>query len=279
MRLCVQTLFLPRESIFYMEEWLVYHTLLGFDKFRLYDNTGSGGDISSAYRFKYKGKRTKYGLPCVSEESTDENIQKACRTICHKFNAELVPWPSEFYTNESQLGAVKDHCLKDNSHYTAFIDMDEYVVVGAGLDIKQFMEREVLGKGHCGVRMSQQKMPHILKAKINGLRVWDLVDTFRMETRDWAPKNILPNKDVEFGSNIHELGCRGDLLDQTDKNLIKFNHYNTNEYQMHWLKSNHMRFDNKTPFEELYLGQSKDYSLASFTEKMRNWDYLNLEEL
>lgn len=279
MKLCVQTLFLPRESIFYMEEWLLYHTLIGFNKFRLYDNTGSSGDVSSAYRTKYKGEMTKYGLPMVSRESTDQELQKACRRICEKFNVELIPWPSELYTNQTQMDAVIDHCRNDDSDYTAFIDMDEYVVIGRELGIEQFIKNEVIAKGLRGVRMSQQKMPHILKAKIDGRRVWELTDTFQMETKDWAPKNILPTKDIEFGSNIHELSCRGGLLNQPDRNMIKFNHYNTNEYQMHWLRSNHARFDKHTPFEKIYLGQSQDESLIPFVEKMRKWDYLILEEL
>jgi hypothetical protein len=278
LKLCVQTLFLPRESIFYMEEWLLYHTLLGFDKFKLYDNTGSEGDISSPYRIKYGKSRTKYGLPLVSEEHTDEEIREAARKICLKFEAELVPWPSKNYTNEVQMSAVMDHSARDDSDYTAFIDMDEYICV-AGCDIKDFIRKEVEGKGHCGVRMSQQKMPHILKAKLSGLRVWELRDTFRMETRGWAPKNILPTSGVVSGTNIHDISCHGDLLDQPDRRLIKINHYNTNEYQMWWLAKNHMIYDHNTPLEQIYLGQSQDESLAPFSEKMKNWDYLNLEEI
>lgn len=280
MRLSVQTLFLPRESFPYIEEWLLYHTLLGFDHFRLYDNTGSSGDISSPFRARYGSSRTKYGLPMPPEDVKEEEIQELTRRVCEKFDAEIIPWPSPNYNDRVQLAAIADHCAKDSSDYTAFIDMDEYVIVGGGSKIKEFMEGEVVGKGFCGVRISQQKMPHILKEKMTiGRRVWEVTETFQMETRGWAPKNILPTKGVAIGRNIHDLNCGGALLDQPDRNLIKLNHYNTSEYQMHWLKHNHAQYDKDTPFEKLFLGQSHDHSLGAFAEEMSKWDYVRWEDV
>ena len=279
MRLSVQTLFLPRESLPYMEEWLLYHTLLGFDRFRLYDNTGSAGDASSPFRQRYGSRLTKYGIPNISEDFSEERIGKATRRICSRFNAEIVPWPTPHFSQQVLVESVKDHCSKDDSDYTAFIDMDEYVVLGGGRKAKEFIEEEVKGKGLCGVRMSQQKMPHILKEKTtSGRRVWEITETFQMEMRGWAPKNILPTKGVLFGRDIHNLSCSGKLLDQPDREIIKFNHYNVNEYQMHWLKHNHMQFDSNTQFERLFLGQSHDHSLESFAGEMSKWDYFRWED-
>ena len=122
-------------------------------------------------------------------------------------------------------------------------------------------------------------MPHILKEKTTtGRKVWEIKETFQMETRGWAPKNILPTKGVEFGKDIHNLRCRGRLLDQPDREAIKINHYNVNEYQTYWLQYNHMHYDKKTPFENLFLGQSSDHSLDGFAEEMSRWNYLKWEE-
>jgi len=280
LRLSVQTLFLPRESIPYMEEWLLYHSLLGFDRFRLYDNTGSRGDISSPFMRRYGDAVTKYGLPKISKETTDDELRAAAAKICAKFDAELIPWPSPHYTNKAQIDAVVHHSRNDESDYTAFIDMDEYVVVGGNMGIKDFMRTEVEEKGFCGVRMSQQKMPHILREKAKrGSRVWELTETFEMETRGWAPKSILPTSGVVGAANIHEIGCEGRLLDQPDRSVIKINHYNTNEYQMHWLRANHKSFDSDTPLEMLFLGQSRDYSLSRFEKEMSSWEYVRWEEI
>lgn len=280
MKISIQTLFLPRESLPYMEEWLLYHTLIGFDSFRLYDNTGSNGAASSPFRVKYGGRVTKYGLAMISGEISDAALQAAAKKICSKFNVEIVPWPSRLFTSAVQVGAVSDHCRRGGSDYAAFIDMDEYVCIGGGLGIREFMDRKVVGGGFCGVRMRQQKMPHILRAKIKeSSRVWDLRDTFSMNTRGWAPKSILPTADVVVGPNIHELTCTGGLLDQPDPEVIRINHYNTNEYQMHWLRHNHRVFDSKTPWDRIFLGESTDNHMESFREKMSSWDYLNLEDL
>ena len=35
------TVFLPRENIFFIDEWLRYHIAVGFDHFYLFDNGGS----------------------------------------------------------------------------------------------------------------------------------------------------------------------------------------------------------------------------------------------
>lgn len=279
MKVSIQTLFLPRESLPYMEEWLLYHTLLGVDEFRLYDNTGSAGDISSPFR-RHGAKVTKYGLPKIAEDIDEERVRLAIRSICSKFHVELVPWPTPHFSQKFLLESVADHCSANDSDYTAFIDMDEYVCVAGGMSIGEFMEEEVAAKGFCGVRMSQQKMPHILKEKMTSKRrVWEITETFSMETRDWAPKNILPTKGVSFGGDIHNLSCRGRMLDQPDRGLIKINHYNVNEYQMHWLRHNHMHYDRETPFESLFLGQSHDHSLGRFAGEMSEWDYIKWEEL
>jgi len=281
LKLSVQTLFLPRESLPYMEEWLLYHTLLGFDRFRLYDNTGSAGDISSAFRRKHGDKVTKYGIPNIPKSVSDERISDAVKAICSKFAADVIKWPSPHATPQVHINSIKDHCSSDDSEYTAFIDMDEYICVGGERKIKEFMKEEVEGKGFCGVRMSQQKMPHILKEKLTtGRRVWEITETFKMETRGWAPKNILPTKGVHYSHiNIHKISCQGKLLDQPDRNLIKINHYNVNEYQVHWMKRNHMRYDKETPFEALFLGQSHDHSIERFKEEMSAWEYFRWEEI
>jgi len=279
LKISIQTLFLPRESLPYMEEWLLYHTLLGFDEFRLYDNTGSSGDVSSPFRRKYGDEVTKYGIPNIPKDVADDRISAAVQAICSKFAAKIVPWPKPHFSQQFLLDSIGDHCSSDDSDYTAFIDMDEYICVGGGRGIKEFIRDQVEGRGFCGVRISQQKMPHILKEKTTTRRrVWEMTETFTMETRDWAPKNILPTKSVTFGKDIHSLSCAGNILNQPDRSLIKLNHYNVNEYQMHWLSHNHMHFDKQTPLERLFLGESHDHSLDAFKEKMSAWDYFRWEE-
>ena len=50
MVLAIHTVYLPREHILFLEEWIVYHIWQGVDRFYLYNNTGSIGDVRSNYR-------------------------------------------------------------------------------------------------------------------------------------------------------------------------------------------------------------------------------------
>ena len=43
----MHTVFLARENIAYLKEWIVYHALLGVQHFYLYDNTGSIGAMAA----------------------------------------------------------------------------------------------------------------------------------------------------------------------------------------------------------------------------------------
>ena len=41
MQIAIHTVFILKENILFLEEWINYHILLGFNKFYLYDNSGS----------------------------------------------------------------------------------------------------------------------------------------------------------------------------------------------------------------------------------------------
>jgi len=40
-KIAIQTVFILKENLPFLEEWIVYHKKIGVDKFYLYDNTGS----------------------------------------------------------------------------------------------------------------------------------------------------------------------------------------------------------------------------------------------
>ena len=39
MQIAIHTVFILKENILFLEEWIKYHILLGFNKFYLYDNS------------------------------------------------------------------------------------------------------------------------------------------------------------------------------------------------------------------------------------------------
>lgn len=47
MKLSIQTVFNLRENILFIEEWISYHMLIGFDHFYLYNNSKATGTDGS----------------------------------------------------------------------------------------------------------------------------------------------------------------------------------------------------------------------------------------
>lgn len=53
-KLAIHTIFILKENLPFLREWIAYHINLGFDKIYLYDNTGSiGADGSDKTKNKY----------------------------------------------------------------------------------------------------------------------------------------------------------------------------------------------------------------------------------
>jgi hypothetical protein len=88
-QLSIHTIFLPRENLFFLKEWLFYHFNLGVEHIYLYDNTGSMGRESST------GTVNKYGI----------NFQ------CHPDDTRLIPSISP---SESEIHIIDDmdHMLR-----------------------------------------------------------------------------------------------------------------------------------------------------------------------
>ena len=64
MQIAIHSVFILKENILFLEEWIKYHILLGFNKFYLYDNskvTKSGGCHINHKCFN-PGKVNKYNV-------------------------------------------------------------------------------------------------------------------------------------------------------------------------------------------------------------------------
>lgn len=99
MNIAIQTMFLPRQNILYLEEWLLYHTFLGFDNFYLYDNTGSENKkYGSGHTYNYfDDSKDRYGNQIISKNISDELIKKYLMKILNKFKVTIIKWPSKNY--------------------------------------------------------------------------------------------------------------------------------------------------------------------------------------
>ena len=152
MKLSIYTLILPRLEVFFLEEWIEHHLMLGVDKIYIYDNglIPSSG-LPEQGRSEYYDKVLIPAYENVDEEErmyrsviapesdyfmdyTDTQIYDKLNSIEAKYDeVEVVPWKyMEHHTTEypeSQLTGYR-HCVKHNkSAWWLFCDVDEYFVL------------------------------------------------------------------------------------------------------------------------------------------------------
>jgi hypothetical protein len=271
MNTAINTMFLPRENILFLEEWLLYHTFIGFDHFFLYDNTNTPG-------WQIFGEeRNKYNVPMISKKISDDLIEKYLIKICNKFKVTIINWPSKTISHTESMQDFVDRFGKYYD-YTSFLDMDEFIVFNKYQNIKSFISEELEKNNLFGVKMMQDKFEHILQIKRNSnKKVYEISDSFELDTKNWAVKWILDTKSIEKLYNMHSFSYSKKILDQPDKNVIKFNHYNYNEIQEPWI------IDNVTPkgFDKnkLKLGLIKRQDLLKYKILFDNWNFTDLSEI
>jgi hypothetical protein len=272
MNTAIQTIFLPRENILFLEEWLLYHTFIGFDHFYLYDNTGSRGDIYSHVPLGLN--KNKYGVPVISKKINDDLINEYLLKICNKFKVTIIKWPSEVIAHNE---TIEDFIKKFGTYYnyTAFIDMDEYIIFNKYQNIKLFISEELEKNNLFGVIMMQDKFEHILQVKQkSNKKIYEIIDSFELDTRNWAVKYILNTKFIKKMYSMHYFEYTKNILDQPDKNIIKFNHYNYNKSQEEWILNN-ITSDR----DKIKLGLIKRKDLSKYKILFDNWNFTDLSEI
>lgn len=158
----IHTVFILKENILFLEEWICYHILIGFDKFYLYDNSKCQvpGDFDLANCKELKlGKINKYGIKYDElVKLSDLEIRQTLSDILQKYkdNIILVEWSplnnNGYITYGQEL--AHDHCLKklkeDKIDWCANIDMDEFIVIQ---NIKEYIHS--LDTNISNVKLSQ----------------------------------------------------------------------------------------------------------------------------
>lgn len=135
----IHSVFILKENILFLEQWIDYHIQLGFNKFYLYDNskvTRSGGCHPKNKNFKV-GKINKYGVDYDSIVNLNEQqMIKIIEQIKLKYKeVDIIEWSPK--DNDGNIlfnqKEAHDHCLKrmkkDGIQWCANIDMDEYIVI------------------------------------------------------------------------------------------------------------------------------------------------------
>lgn len=225
----VHTVYIPRENLRFLEEWIQYHLLLGAEYFYLYDNTGSTFlDLGNSIAITGKNK---YGVP-VDFSLTDAEIEEIEAEIFRKYPVQKIKWqPRQDGKIVLDQRAACDHFAETYSvDWCAFIDTDEFLC--SPFKIDELLEGSA-------VKIHQKKFEdrHHYRTAL------EITKSFSINTQRWAPKLIVKMQDyVAGGESIHSLNTRTPAVSLA-LDVLRFNHYNHNRRGHEWLLENYRGLD------------------------------------
>lgn len=236
--LSIHTVFVARENIMYLKEWIVYHALLGVQHFYLYDNTGSRGRDGST------PTTNKYGVNFyeLTRDRTDEDIDDKLRQIADDVdvNVTLIRWQPRDGRGRICYGYTESvrHCTAIYGHnidWLACVDTDEFLFSPTEVDLPRYLQ-DLGRRGYARVIILQKKFRDRFLSSLK--YVTDIHECIEgIDTATWAPKNIVRIRDLRFTLplDMHRMPVkRATLLAPLDS--LRFNHYNVNPPCLKWMK-------------------------------------------
>jgi hypothetical protein len=287
-QLAIHTVFLPRENILFIREWIAYHIRIGVSHFYLYNNKGSEGDLS--YTFQ-SDTTNKYGMDYVTPTAhiTDEELDSILEEVACYFKGYVtyVPWSKKDKTGKvvyAQNDSIKHYynhfsMLHD---WTAFIDIDEFIF-SAKYDNLGHLLDECEQNDCFDIQMLQKKFAdRFYDTTKYVIEITDCVEN--VDTRNWSPKHIIKNEFLDGDYlNGHKTGKRWGIHNIPNKSrnmfhapmdVLRFNHYNTNKKLLNWMKNKTI---NKYSFSINGVddGMKRYYDFINFhcNKKPRQYNY------
>ena len=225
MRISLYTQILPRLEVFFLEEWIEHHLMIGVDKIYLYNNGFLSVDI------KHGTGKTWAKKPYANYflEYSDEEIMNKLQIIAASFgnSVSLVSWASESESDPNRAlcqytGYV--HCVKNNqSDWWVHIDPDEYILSKKYFDLGEFISEQDTNKYSAFV-MSQK----VFEERKSGVSVRSMTRCYprpsaRAQKKPGHTKTIICNDIKKF--NIHRPAPRHGLVKLVARADLGYNHY------------------------------------------------------
>ena len=283
-KLGIQTVLLLKENLPFLREWIIYHLHIGFDKILLYDNTGSMG---------HEGTKevNKYAFPFNTIINMDENlVNSELQSILNDFkdNVIYLKWQPKNENGDIIYGqdlAIKHYIenYKDIVDYTAYIDIDEFIVSLKNINVKEYIYD--LSKNDITKIVINQKKYIDRFCNKSSVNIVDITNTIEnIDTNGWASKNIIKNSSLNIDNKIetHNIGINNGKSFYAPDDILRFNHYNVNKKQIEWMKG----FYNKNTPDDFTYGNDNSLSRYSniIKEKCNNKcssnnNFVNINEI
>ncbi len=203
----------------YIKQWIEYHTLLGVDKFIIYDNSGNKDANPKSGHLLGKGKNS--------------NLQELLSSYVNSGRVIMLNWPFE----EKFQQTHQNHSIWAfmSSKYIGFFDVDEYInPQNHTILIKDILESYFLKQklNKCfigGIRIPNRFFYNPLRFKDDNYKFLFFYNCSSKFNKNIGKCFILPENVKTF--SVHEITRGEKLIDITDSEIY-FNHYNyLNKYK------------------------------------------------
>ena len=162
----LHTVFIAKENILFLKEWILYHRLKGIEHFFLYDNSGvtRSSALVESSPHTIHGRVTKYGVPYdeivrMSPEDVQDVLDEIEREIPEVKIVKWRPRDEDGKIMYAQIRAQNDALERYGRQlvdWMVFMDMDEYLVSDESVpELCRWLE----SRGYDGGLMSERVMP------------------------------------------------------------------------------------------------------------------------
>lgn len=150
----VCTVAIPRESWYWLKDWIDHHLHAGAAHITIYDNTGSTGSIRKSSAFStgtlQRKATSKRGEPYgrLTAHLSDEQIARELRNLASTCagRVEIITWtPRHPQLGTVIHGQIEAYCdfirrYRNVLEWGLFCDLDEYIYCAPGLRVNSVLE-------------------------------------------------------------------------------------------------------------------------------------------
>jgi len=226
-KIVIHAIFIAKENILFLQEWLDYHIYLGVDYFYLYDNskvTKKDGFDAANSPLLNPGKQNKYGLNYDQYFNLSAQDIQEMKTALMKKYKNYIQWIDWEPLDESgnvcynQVEGITkgiQSAKKQKAKWFISIDMDEYIVC-PDMNLKKYLKSipDRVANIIMQEKIYEARSLHLDK------RVMD-IDKHMFKQWAYAPKSI-SRVSATNAINVHEWKGEGEQMYAND---VFFCHY------------------------------------------------------